>query len=60
MFALRAEIAGAVQWPNTRAPAKDAFWMEAAADLAAEVLADADLDHREVDGVFFPPIPEGG
>ncbi|MGO9604685.1 MAG: thiolase family protein [Candidatus Binataceae bacterium] len=58
MPTIRAAISGAVQWPNTRTPTRDQFWMEAAADLAAEVIADAGLEKDEVDGLFLPQVPE--
>jgi acetyl-CoA C-acetyltransferase len=55
---MRAAFVGAVTWPNTRTVEKRQFWLEAAADLAAEVLQDAGVSKDEVDGVFIPPVPE--
>ncbi len=55
---MRAAIAGAVQWPNLRHTERRQFWLEAAADLAAELLADAGVEKDEVDGIFIPPVPE--
>lgn len=55
---MRAAFAGAVQWPNVKFTEKRQFWLEAAADLTAEVLADVGLSKDEIDGVFIPPVPE--
>lgn len=55
---MKAAVMGAVEWGNSRFPKKEQFWLEAAADLAAELLEDAGVDKDEVDGLFIPPVPE--
>lgn len=55
---MRAAIMGAVEWPNSRFPEKEQFWLEAATDLMAEVLADTGIEKGEIDGLFLPLIPE--
>lgn len=55
---MRAAIMGAVEWTNSRFPKTEKFWLEAAADLAAELLEDAGVDKDEIDGIFIPPVPE--
>ena len=55
---MRAAIMGAVEWTNSRFPKKEQFWLEAAMDLMAEVLADAGVEKSEIDGLFIPLVPE--
>ena len=53
-----AAIAGFVEWTPQRVWPKPTFALEAAAQLAAEVLADAESAKDEVDGFLIAGLPE--
>ena len=54
----QAAIAGVAEWAPQRVWDRPMFALEAMAELAAEALADAGLDKREVDGLVIGHVPE--
>ena len=53
-----AAIAGLAEWAPQRKWNRPMFSMEAAAELAAEALADAGIEKDEVDGLVMGPVFE--
>ena len=53
-----AAIAGLAEWAPKRVWDRPMFGLEACAELAADALADAGIDKREVDGLVVGHIPE--
>jgi acetyl-CoA acetyltransferase len=53
-----AAIAGLAEWAPQRVWDRPMFALEASAELAADALADAGIDKREVDGLVLGHVPE--
>ncbi len=53
-----AAIAGYTEWTAQRVWDRPMFMLEACAALAAEALADAEIEKDEVDGLLVPPVWE--
>src|SRR5215510_6826238 len=53
-----AAVVGIAEWKPLRVWDRPMFGLEACAELAAEALADAGIDKREVDGLVVGHIPE--
>jgi len=53
-----AAIAGLAEWAPRRVWDRPMFTLEAMAELAADALADAGIDKREVDGIALGFVPE--
>ena len=53
-----AAIAGLAEWAPQRVWDRPMFALEACAELAADALADAGIDKREVDGLVLGHVPE--
>ncbi len=53
-----AAIAGLAEWAPQRVWPRPMFALEAMAELAADALADAGIDKREVDGLVLGHVPE--